>query len=436
MCGNTLAKQAPLDRPSIVIQASPSGIAYVRSGPRHSKRAAASYHLRCARYSVLRTNNFHTASCTILSLSSPPTRARTPSASQESRGRERALATIFSSTAVRTAESCVAFAARGTIYSTSHPTTWKPPFDLATPTRSTTRRHCLPAHRGSSAAYCRHRTMPDACACRTPLHRLHHLQRVMVVPHRRRRFYASSRAECVSSKYHVSSIPNASSIRHARPLRAQHLRHLLPIARAAVIASPPTFFADAGDCSKPRATAHRKHHPPILCAQHTLRLSPHRPILFPLLCPSPASYRLAQLRRPLPITSAGCVCHDYTTADEQRINDTEAMCTPCRHSRLTSALGIRVYDDGPVQRQRKRTALCAAPGISDRTASHATGMRDFAARYQRHFFLFWGPSSHGEHKVSHECWRSYHSGRVLLIHAASLSTFYFTAATFITFNLP
>ncbi|KAJ7312836.1 hypothetical protein DFH08DRAFT_433893 [Mycena albidolilacea] len=52
------------------------------------------------------------------SLSSHPTHAHTSSASQESRGRERALATTFSSTAVRTAESCLFGCPRRLLFST------------------------------------------------------------------------------------------------------------------------------------------------------------------------------------------------------------------------------------------------------------------------------------------------------------------------------
>ncbi|KAJ7719252.1 hypothetical protein B0H14DRAFT_3629291 [Mycena olivaceomarginata] len=132
-----------------------------------------------------------------------PTHAHTPSASQESRGRERALATTFSSTAVRTAESCLfgrprcplfstlpmpaplersirlpaPLAARGTIYSTararaSRPTTWSRhssilPYSLAPPS---------PLLRAQRAR----QSVPTACAA----------------------FIASSRALCVSSKHH------------------------------------------------------------------------------------------------------------------------------------------------------------------------------------------------------------------------------------------
>ncbi|KAJ7812215.1 hypothetical protein B0H14DRAFT_3879749 [Mycena olivaceomarginata] len=59
------------DRPSIAIQASTSSIACVRSGSRDSKPAAAPYRLRCARYSVPRSDELRT----IRSLSGHPARA-------------------------------------------------------------------------------------------------------------------------------------------------------------------------------------------------------------------------------------------------------------------------------------------------------------------------------------------------------------------------
>jgi hypothetical protein len=104
----------------------------------------------------------------------------------------------------------------------------------------------LPAHRGS-AAY-----------CRTSLRRLHRFLRAQrarqSVPTACAAFIASSRAMCVSSKYH-SPRPWA---RRAHPLhdthdppRAQHLLQPLPIAHAAVITSPPA------------ATVFPPHYPPL-----------------------------------------------------------------------------------------------------------------------------------------------------------------------------
>ncbi|KAJ6563862.1 hypothetical protein B0H19DRAFT_1374501 [Mycena capillaripes] len=83
----------------------------------------------------------------ILTSSSVILRVRTPSASQVSRGREPALVTIFSSTSVRTAESCLFGRPRRLLHTTTpraslafrcdhlqhhdaraiRPTTWKPP---------------------------------------------------------------------------------------------------------------------------------------------------------------------------------------------------------------------------------------------------------------------------------------------------------------------
>ncbi|KAJ7797698.1 hypothetical protein B0H14DRAFT_50637 [Mycena olivaceomarginata] len=135
----------------------------------------------------------------------------------------------------------------------------------------------LPAHRGS-AAY-----------CRTPLRRLRRFLRArrarQSVPTACAAFVASSRAMCVSSKYHSAR----QWARRAHPLhsthdpsRAQHLLQPLPIAHAAVITSPPA------------ATVSPPHYPPLEASS-----CPARGVRYA----APPKYAPRRRRRP-PETSA------------------------------------------------------------------------------------------------------------------------------------
>ncbi|KAJ7691641.1 hypothetical protein B0H14DRAFT_840410 [Mycena olivaceomarginata] len=384
--------------------------------------------------------------------SSHPTHAHTPSASQESRGRERALATIFSSTAVRTAESCLFDAHSsprcrcpprwsveydyrrrsllgGTIYSTtraraSRPTTWSRhrharmflPLDN-TPMRIQAR-PAPPAacDAGLVAAAFPHTVVQQHTAVTALRLRLSYslappsplpacAARATVLPHGPRRFIASSRAMCVSSKYH-SARPWA---RRARPLhgthdspRAQHLLQPLPIAHAAVITSPP-----AANLSPPR-------YPPLEASSCPARGVPpkHAPSAHPpcrrrrplepstcslLRAPSPDPPCAAHAAAVPPIAHTLSASHVHPQCHTAPPDSAAHFPSPApapfaamTRLRANSGPATRSYalpapplapgsrylrpHDGPVQGDSGReAALYAAPGILDRTAGHATG---------------------------------------------------------------
>ncbi|KAJ7817025.1 hypothetical protein B0H14DRAFT_1389611 [Mycena olivaceomarginata] len=111
-------------------------------------------------------------------------------------------------------------------------------------------------------------TAVAACACRTPQHHLHHLlPRAMVVPHRRRRFIASSRAKCVSSK-----IPD-------------------PHARRALACTTPRVRSTCSSRSPSPAPRFSPPCPPLPCP------APHYPPLQASSCPAPGVRRAASPER-------------------------------------------------------------------------------------------------------------------------------------------
>ncbi|KAJ7240946.1 hypothetical protein C8J57DRAFT_1726925 [Mycena rebaudengoi] len=180
---------------------------------------------------------------------------------------------------------------------------------------------------------------PSACACLTPCHHLHHLLRAQRAPSSFpiavAAFIASSRAECVSCKYHSprsTRAPGASSTRRAPPPRAQHLRLPLRIACAAVITSPPAATLSSAPllCSKPAPVQHRQYDAqhrcsaqqvqqafpsahaafiaspcaaPILCAHAALRSKPHPTTHRDAMCTAPTSLSAAVLpHHPIPFS--------------------------------------------------------------------------------------------------------------------------------------
>ncbi|KAJ7894452.1 hypothetical protein B0H14DRAFT_3854306, partial [Mycena olivaceomarginata] len=371
---------APLDSPSIAIQASLSSIAYVRSGPRHLKRAACS---------------------STMSLAIHPTHAHTPSASQESRGRERALATTFSSTAVRTAESCLfgrprrplfstlpmpaplersirlpaPLAARGTICSTtrarsSRPTTWSHarmflPLDT-TPMRIQAR-PAPPAacDAGLVAAAFPHtvvqqHTAVTALRLRLPYSLADHGRAGRI--HYTARTTPRRRSTCCSRS--LSPMPRLSPPArcHCVPASLSSTRSQLLSSTGSTMRSTTEVRTKRPSSAPTAATARNLDLQPtastILRAQHTLRLSPHRP--YPLRFPRPSSapYRPLDSAAHFPSPAPAA----FAAMTRLRANSgptTRRQCAP----RASTRTRLSGFASAPVQGDSGReAALYAAPG--------------------------------------------------------------------------
>ncbi|KAJ7894450.1 hypothetical protein B0H14DRAFT_3854305 [Mycena olivaceomarginata] len=319
------------------------------------------------RYSVLRWNDLRTSPSTIRSLSSHPTHAHTPSACQESRGRERALATTFSNTAVRTAESCPL---------------WAPVTPSLPPSRTPWFSSILPYSLAPPSPL-------PACAARAT-----------VGPHGLRRFHSLLARHVHLQQVSLSptmGAPGASITRHARPpageapaaaapyrpCRSYNLPARCHCVPASLCSTRSQLLSGTGSTirSTTEVRTKRPSSVPTPATARNLDLQPttstiprssvrstrcscppHRP--YPLRSPRPSSapFRPSRLRRSLPIASAGCVCCDDTAAGEQRTNDTEAMRSPAPPPAPGSRY-LRPRDDGPVQGASGReAALYAAPG--------------------------------------------------------------------------
>ncbi|KAJ7796609.1 hypothetical protein B0H14DRAFT_3550191 [Mycena olivaceomarginata] len=311
--------------------------------------------------------------------------------SQKSREGELAPATIFGSTAVRTAEWCFFGRSRRLLDGVDAP------YDV----HRDQQRRSLP---GRPSAAPRQRvicsTVPATHTGSTPRRREYKPQ-PYYQPHaqhatlacladdtsspsrtptifiascvRSARFIAFSPAKCISTKYHSPRSTRAQGACTHDPSRAQHLQQPLPIPRATVLVSGAgrTTRSIAGARSKcnehsPVAHAAFTSSPPraprlssapttarnlglprtanrtgtISRAQHALQLSPHRPI-------------------PSPLPPAGCVCRDDSATGWHDTDHTEAMRTPCFHRYPPSALGISDSADGAPRQFSIAPPACA-----------------------------------------------------------------------------